>query len=43
MPNIEFIVQIGMDAQRCYSKEAAKNTLAETVDYLPHPLPKNRF
>ncbi len=53
MPNLEFIVLIGMYAQNYYLKERAKRTLTETVanykEYLPkyfvmpHPSPRNRF
>ena len=53
MPNLEFIMLIGMYAQNYYLKEKAKKTLTETVanykeylpDYfvMPHPSPRNRF
>lgn len=53
MPNIEFVILIGMFAQKHYLKEKAKRTLTETVanfkEYLPsylplpHPSPRNRF
>ena len=53
MPNLEFIMLIGMYAQSYYLKARAKRTLTETVanykEYLPkyfvmpHPSPRNRL
>lgn len=53
MPKLEFIMLIGMYAQKYYLKEKTKRTLTETVanykeylpDYfvMPHPSPRNRL
>lgn len=53
LPHIEFIVLIGMYAQKYYLQKEAKKTLTDTVrnykEYipkyfpLPHPSPRNRF
>lgn len=53
MQQVEFVLLIGMYAQKYYLKTRAKKTLTETVKHyneylpnylpLPHPSPRNRF
>ena len=53
MPNLEFVILIGMYAQKYYLRNTAKKTLTATVAAhetylpkylpLPHPSPRNRF